>query len=732
MSGQSSGEFAGRRRLRAGILLLSVTVLAACQDSAGDDGGGSAGTSLFDPSVFSAFFVDDFGPYEADARALRENDPKYLVQKFSWIGDDGTVYDSYSLDNANVEYAHAAGLTGAGQTIAILDAGFRQSHVEFAGKTIYTPPDHAPGVDDHGTGVASIAAGSATSGEMIGVAPGADLQLGAFDSFESMAAATRQAASVGAIVQNNSWGYEADATRSQYDAVFGSPGGTDYINALRDFAGRGIVVFAASNTVGRTRADLVSALPNFVSGLEASFITVVNAVPGYANGEIASASLVSSACLEAARWCMAADGTVYAAQAYTYVTDSEGNIISSTPSDTAYGIVSGTSFAAPQVAGAIALLAEAFPSLSAQELRARLLASANNSFFPHTGYVDFASTVRHGYNEELGHGFLDLKAALMPIGGSYLPQSNGTMLSADRPVVLGGALSGDALSTRLAREEIVIVDALGGDFAAPGNIMAADMLLTPGPEAAIARVMAADLAGDEGDPFALESAFPATVPGRELSRDLGDVRLSLFMPSERSRSASFGISASRRFDLGGSALRLGFGLLREEGAFAGIQAMQGARLSAQHASASFAWDIPLNGRERLSLAGSLGVAAPGGDLPGARFTPVSYGALRLSYAARDVLGRGDRLSVALGMPQAITSGQARFELPVTMRAGQAGFAPVAVPLSPARRQTDFTASYGLSLSDGAELLFSARRSLNLGNVAGRRSSDVAMGLRISF
>jgi subtilisin family serine protease len=371
MSGQSSGEFAGRNRLRAGILLLSVTALAACQDSAGDDGGGSAGTSLFDPSVFSAFFVDDFGPYEADARALRDNDPKYLVQKFSWTDDrDGKRYSSYSLDNANVEYAHAAGLTGAGQIIAILDAGFRQSHVEFSGKTIYTPPGYAPGVDDHGTGVASIAAGSADSGEMIGVAPGADLQLGALDAnsgeFKSMTAATRQAASVGAIVQNNSWGYEVDATRANYNSVFGGSDGTDYINALREFANNGIIVFAASNDVTRTRADLVSALPNFVSGLEASFITVVNAVPGYSNGEISSASLVSSACLEAARWCMAADGTVYAATA---------------GSDSSYSQVTGTSFAAPQVAGAMALLAEAFPSLTPQELRARLLASPTTASF---------------------------------------------------------------------------------------------------------------------------------------------------------------------------------------------------------------------------------------------------------------------------------------------------------------------------------------------------------------
>ena len=78
--------------------------------------------------------------------------------------------------------------------------------------------------------------------------------------------------------------------------------------------------------------------------------------------------------------------------------------------------VSGTSFAAPQVSGAIALLAQAFPNDTPQTWRDRLLASADNSMCtPFDGYVTFSNGVKHGYNHEFGHGVIDIKSALEEI-----------------------------------------------------------------------------------------------------------------------------------------------------------------------------------------------------------------------------------------------------------------------------------------------------------------------------
>ena len=84
----------------------------------------------------------------------------------------------------------------------------------------------------------------------------------------------------------------------------------------------------------------------------------------------------------------------------------------------------GTSYVAPQIAGAVALLSEHFPNHSAEQIVDRLLASADNSFFTRDGVVTFGNGIQHGYNDEFGHGFMDIYAALNPITSSSLGQSS--------------------------------------------------------------------------------------------------------------------------------------------------------------------------------------------------------------------------------------------------------------------------------------------------------------------
>ncbi|MFV2038445.1 MAG: S8 family serine peptidase, partial [Paracoccaceae bacterium] len=239
-----------------------MTLVSACQDSAEQ----SSFISNIPLEALTAFFVADFAALEAPAAVLRDTDPRYLAQQFEWsLGGSSTTFESYSLANARVEYAHAAGLTGSGQLIAIVDTGFRLDHDEFVGKSItLANAPYAPGVDDHGTSVASVAAGAANSGEIIGVAPGADLLLGSFDTLASMAAATQQAVTLGAIVQNNSWGYDLPATNSSFQSVFGGSSGTSYLNALKLLAQNAVIVFSASNNPAAASADIMTALPVLV------------------------------------------------------------------------------------------------------------------------------------------------------------------------------------------------------------------------------------------------------------------------------------------------------------------------------------------------------------------------------------------------------------------------------------------------------------------------------------
>ena len=378
---------------RSLVGVASALVLTACNH--GDE------TTALTPDIFishvpaavlSAFFVDDWATFEAAASALRTLNPLYTVQQISWWNNTPPpVYDSYSIANARVEYAHAAGLTGAGQTISIVDAGFLASHDAFVGKTISTPGGGSdPGVDDHGTSVASIAAGVPGGGVMIGVAPEADLQLGAFNTYATITAANNQAAALGAIVQNNSWGYDIDISEANFQTLFAGAAGTDFFDSIANLAQNTVIVFAVSNGVTRTISDIMPALPAADASLQNYWLAVINSVPTFVGSSISSAVILSSACLDAAAWCLAADGTVYAALA-------SGN------SD--YDYSTGSSFAAPQVSGAIALLAEAFPAQNAEELRARLLASADNQFYSHTGYVEFAPGVQHGLIRSSDMGF---------------------------------------------------------------------------------------------------------------------------------------------------------------------------------------------------------------------------------------------------------------------------------------------------------------------------------------
>jgi hypothetical protein len=243
-----------------------------------------------------------------------------------------------------------------------------------------------------------------------------------------------------------------------------------YLESLRAFIEdgnrKGVIVFALSNNASATSAVMPAGLPAALKKssdtaeqalgdkLRAGWIVAVNAVPNFdSNGRIISAVRLSSKCLEMADSCLTGDG-------YTKGASATG--------DSAYSYGTGTSFVAPQISAGIALLAQAFPSLPATDLRKRLLASANNSFYSnYVGTSDFGNGVTHKYNEEFGHGFLDMKAALMPIGAVGLPNTasayGGVQPLSSSQIVTASA-QGQAVSKSLGASNLTIFDSLGADF----------------------------------------------------------------------------------------------------------------------------------------------------------------------------------------------------------------------------------------------------------------------------
>lgn len=344
--------------------------------------------------------------------------------------------------------AWTAGHIGAGVTIAVVDSGIDVDSPEFAGrihtasKDVYDQNRPLEGPDAHGTHVALVAAAARDDNGVLGMAWGASILALRTDEPGScagtggdaggclfddayIAKAVDYAVANNAKIINISLGGEGGATLQLQQSV---------ANAVDAGA---LIVLAAGN------ADL-DQVSQFVRQL-------VDA----ANGGV----LVVGALTEGLNLTTYSNAPgSYAAQ-YLYARGDriccdyrDGEILLEDDS-TSY-VHSGTSFAAPQVAGAAALLAQAFPNLTGTQIGDILLQSAFD-------------VGKRGADEFYGMGVLDIARAFQPLGATSLA-GEGASLAA--PFALGdnaGAASlamGDALST--ASLPLLVMDAYDRAFSA--------------------------------------------------------------------------------------------------------------------------------------------------------------------------------------------------------------------------------------------------------------------------
>ncbi|MDG4829688.1 S8 family serine peptidase [Solwaraspora sp. WMMD1047] len=253
--------------------------------------------------------------------------------------------------------AWAAGLDGTGVTVAVLDSGIDADHPDLAGR-VAGRRNFTEGAEDdrdrtgHGTHVASTVAGTGAGGSP-GVAPGAELLDGKVcvdgGCAESWILAGMQwAAEQGAAVVNLSLGGpdtpEADPVEQAVQSLTAAHG-TLFVAAAGNIPGPGTIGSPAS-------ADAALA---------------VGAVTK--NGELATFS---------SRGPRATDGAIK-----PDLTAPGVDIVAARGADSGLGepgqvttALSGTSMAAPHVAGAAALLAQRHPDWSAGRLKSTLMAAA--------------------------------------------------------------------------------------------------------------------------------------------------------------------------------------------------------------------------------------------------------------------------------------------------------------------------------------------------------------------
>ena len=483
------------------LILFFPLFLNAC---GGGGGGGAAVSSALNSGTSLSYDADVVTAFQARA-------------EFDNINTHGaSVVTPY--ETINLHKVLGYGLSGDGQQIMIMDSRFDKDHAEFADKTVtvhgtldtaasdgsggyhgnfvagIAAADYNDNSDPSGLGVVSYSNPAGDVDGMMGVAHNADLffadytNLNGADNYGTAWKAATDAAS-SAIVQNNSWGidvvldtveqYASDNSVSNtlaagtYYQTAGYTMNTEenfqkYINALDDFQSHGAIVFAITNDTSFTNIDLSAGLPELFPKLKEAWIAVGNTeVTGAAGNHTYTRK--GGVCGDSAAYCLQADGF----EIYSLANLTSGTSYNQGVSDIDQSSKkSGTSFAAPQVSGAIAILKEAFPSSSPEVLVDRLLASADNSFFTASGTTTFSNGITHGYNSEFGHGMLDIYAALQPITTSRMGRSilvgennyEAKVYSLERSYIDAPNLFGDAFEKNFQNSKSVFHDAMYGTF----------------------------------------------------------------------------------------------------------------------------------------------------------------------------------------------------------------------------------------------------------------------------
>jgi len=365
----------------------------------------------------------------------------------SLAADRSAAWQAQIGDTATVQTQSKG---GAGVTIAVIDTGLASANSEVSGRVAGASACSAvtftcsSGFNDdngHGTAVAAIAAGKYTStvyNSMSGVAPAAtilsDKSLNAsgagYDS--DIANGIKKAADSGAQVINLSLTFTPT---------------TAVINAINYAASKNVVLVwaggnGATNFNGGAGASGLSAAAMsrilFVGSVgSTNVVSTFSNKPG--TGKISGGSTSST---YANLWLMA-DGENIVAPGIQF-------------GSTVYASWSGTSMAAPEVTGAVALLEATWPILRTNGTATTVLLKSA---------TDLGAK---GVDSTYGSGLLNIAAAFQPIGTTTVVTSGGTQtnLTLSGGVLVTSSAIGEATPLRQALSGYTIFDSFSRNFSA--------------------------------------------------------------------------------------------------------------------------------------------------------------------------------------------------------------------------------------------------------------------------
>jgi len=457
--------------------------------------------------------------------------------------------------------------------------------------------------------------------------------------------------------------------------------------------------------VNAKSVEVLAGLPARIPELRGHVISVV-AIQNDEDGSIAD---FSNRCGIAAEWCLAAPGEQVRVAFFGRDKDTGNGV-------RRFEDRSGTSFAAPMVTGALAVMQHFYgrDEMSNTALVEKLLHTAEDEGI-------YANSAVYG------HGLLDLEAALSPVGDMSMALGKRVEGPGRAPLNLTrldlGAAFGDGLSHALAGREVVAFDGMGFPFRyaldglapAAGRTSAATRLRTftasDSRRHGALQPRFARLSGDGGRSRPEFGTFRGPPAGSghlsfvgsapAVNRQwAGGLSLSAFstegmegrspvsgaVAAWRPASGPFGfrvgLAAERKTLLGGRASGA-FGQLSGESAHFGLD--MGAQAGA--------WQFDANAE-----IGTAKAATRDGMLT--ELSPATTSAFALRAEWQPPSGNG-ALSLSASQSQRVESGHARLSVPVgRTRDGRVRRETLEAELAPTGRQIDFGAQWRQPLASG--------------------------------
>ena len=634
------------------------------------------------------------------------------------------------LSLIGVHHKYAAGITTPGQgTLGVInDTGIDLDHYDVGGIRLDLSHNYGDNPSDlsdtfprnsgrgHGTGVFGVAGATRNQFGIVGVAPYAEFMILKSKEQElgkNFADALKRVIDAGADAMNNSWGLQYPINRSHTRERLLQLVTPDEIKQLRRSAEAGVSIVFTTGNIGAYEInrdpDYQAALPIALPELEGNWI----AVTGLNNAndlQSATLSLRANWCGVAMNWCLAAPGT----RIRTLVAGGGGFPQNNSrwpeeSSGTSYG--TGTSYAAPFVTGAILLLKSEFPELTTPEIHQLLFDTAYDLGAP-------------GVDEVYGHGALDLRNAHVPQGdmmtelGEIVDQ---VTIPLSESWITESPITGGTLAAALSDQSILVTDRYDrGYFASLGpSIVTASFSDTSAMQAGLG---AAFIRTDESpDKTGLGLRLDAFGAGHDVTR------IAHMDPMMTLVSQTAGTGFSMRAPIGkatfsmanmttpdASAVSLGAGLpfgkghsitistgyARETDSILGASvhgAFAGLRSETLYGRVQT--DFALGEKVTLNGSATAGQTSFNGTglLSNGRADTL---AMAFGLTLSDALADGDKLSLALARPLAVSGGQ------VTLRSGtgissavanqrtnRIDFTEVTIPLKAADRVPELHLGY---------------------------------------